>query len=165
MSLSALLAGPTLYARLSPDRLTVRNPKSGDTFDEPAVLAITQGQRKRVAAVGAAALAWSGTEPVDLLHPFAHQRSLVSDFTVGEQLLKFALQQLMRKGWLALSPRLVLHPPGDVLGGLTGIELRALREMALGAGAREVTIWQGPALSDAQLLSGQLPPTGQVLVA
>ena len=130
MSLSALLAGPTLYARLSPDRLTVRNPKSGDTFDEPAVLAITQGQRKRVAAVGAAALAWSGTEPVDLLHPFAHQRSLVSDFTVGEQLLKFALQQLMRKGWVSHQANLpagaeVLGPspepcPGEMLTDTLG---------------------------------------------
>ncbi len=165
MSLAALLAGPTLYARLSPDRLTVRNPKSGEVFDEPAVLAITRGQRRRVVAAGAAALAWAGNEPVDLLHPFAHPRSLVSDFTGGEQLLKFALQQLIRKGWLPLSPRLVLHPQGDAEGGLTGIELRAMREMALGAGAREVTIWQGPALSDAQLLSGQLPPSGEVLAA
>lgn len=43
------------------------------------------------------------------------------------------------------------------------MELRALRELALGCGASRATLWQGPALTDGELLSGQYPSTGQTL--
>lgn len=61
------------------------------------------------------------------------------------------------------SPRIVLHLPANPERGYTQMELRALRELALGCGASRATLWQGPALTDGELLSGQYPPTGQTL--
>ena len=63
----------------------------------------------------------------------------------------------------SVSPRVVLHPLGDPEGGFTRIEVRALHEMALGAGAAEVRLWQGRALSDEELLSGTFPADGNLL--
>lgn len=37
-------------------------------------------------------------------------------------------------------------------GGLSGIELRAIRELAFGAGARKVVIWEGKTLTDNEVI-------------
>ena len=165
MDLHALLGGPYLYVQLSPDRLKLRDVRSGRSFDQPAVLAIARSGPRRIVALGDQALACGAAEPVELVWPFAHPRSLVGDCVVGEQLLKAAIQTLLRGRWLAMAPRLLLHPLGDPAGGLTQVEQRALHELGRGAGAARVTLWQGPPLTDEQVLSGRYPPSGKVLAA
>src|SRR6185503_16609774 len=96
-------------------------------------------------------------------NPFAHPRTVVGDFTLGERVLKAFLRRLQSGAFLALSPRIVLHPSGNPAGGYTQVEARALHEMASGAGASNVVVWQGRALSDQEILSGQFPPEGKVL--
>jgi len=39
------------------------------------------------------------------------------------------------------SPVLILHPQQQPDGGLTQLTVRALRELAVGAGAREASVW------------------------
>lgn len=155
---------PTLYVQLSPERLTVRNPKTGAALSEPPEVAIESAPKPRLVAVGAAArAAGAGTPAVAVLNPFAHPRSLVSDFTVAEQLLKAFVRRLPGRGLLALAPRIVMHPQGDPAGGYTQVEIRALHEMALGAGASQVVVWQGRGLTDEELLSRRFPPEGRRL--
>ena len=161
----SLLGGACLYVRLSPERLVVRDARAGRMFDQAAVLAVTRAAPRRIVAVGdQAVLAAAGAQqPVDLVRPFAHPRTLMADYTAGEQLLKAAIQTVLRGRWLALSPRVLMHPVGEPVGGLTQVEIRALQEMALGAGAHRVTVWQGPQLTDEQVLARQYPAAGQVL--
>ncbi len=163
----AWLPHATLYAQLSPQRLLLRNAQIGALFDQPAVLALrakADGAHRQVVAVGAAALALSGQPGVTLAQPFVHPRVLLVDFVLAEKLLKAAMRAVWRPGWFALAPRLVLHPLGEAQGGLTAIELRALCELGQATGARQVQVWQGPPLTDAQLQSGQYPAQGQMLV-
>jgi rod shape-determining protein MreB len=87
----------------------------------------------------------------------------VSDFTAGEQLLKIFLRRVQGSSIFAISPKVVMHPQREPDGGFTQIEIRALHEMAMGAGASRVVVWQGRGLSDQELLSGQFPSGGQVL--
>jgi len=88
----------------------------------------------------------------------------VSDFTLAEQLLKaFARRVVQGRLRWAPSPAIVIHPLGEHCGGLTQVEIRALQELALGLGASGVQIWQGPALTDEQLLSGDFPDSGKFL--
>lgn len=161
----SLLGGACLYVRLSPERLVVRDARAGRMFDQAAALAVTRAAPRRIVAVGdQAVLAAAGAQqPVDLVRPFAHPRTLVADYTAGEQLLKAAIQTVLRGRWLALSPRVLMHPVGEPVGGLTQVEIRALQEMARGAGAHRVTVWQGPLLTDEQVLARQYPAAGQVL--
>jgi rod shape-determining protein MreB len=151
------------YVQVSPERLTVRNPKSGVSVSEPPEVAIVRDPKPRILGVGTAARSTQTDSSVEIVNPFAHPRSLVSDFTVGEQLLKAFLRRLNGHSLLTLSPTVVMHPLGNPAGGFTQVEIRALHELALGAGAAQVKVWQGRALTDEELLSGEFPAGGQVL--
>ncbi|MCZ8072858.1 MAG: rod shape-determining protein [Paucibacter sp.] len=151
---------PLLYIKISPELLTVRNVKTGAQLSEVPELAICGGNAKRVvlgfganARAAAATATAEGDQSSEIINPFAHPRSLVSDFTVGQVLLKTFVKHAHRATVFAPSPRIVMHPLGSPAGGFTQIERRALREMALGAGASEVVLWIGRELSDQDVQS------------
>lgn len=153
-----------LYLRLSPDRLTIRNVRTGAFISEVPEIAILRGPKKaQILGVGAEASLHRATPSVEVLNPFAHPRTMVGDFTAGEQLVKAFIRKLTGSSWLAAAPRVLFHPLGDPAGGFTQVEIRAFREMALGAGASDVLMWQGPELTDEQVRSNRLPSTGRLL--
>ncbi len=154
---------PPLYIRLSPHRLTVRNVKTGVFVSEVPEIAISRGPKPKVLGVGDEAALHRSNKVAQVINPFSHPRSLVSNFTCAEKLLKVFLRKVSSKGLLAASPRVVFHPLGDPAGGFTQVEIRAFHEMALGAGASEVMIWQGPELTDAQVASRDYPRSGEML--
>ena len=154
---------PPLYIRLSPFRLTVRNVKTGEFISEPPEIAISRGPKEKILGVGDGAALHKSSKSAQVVNPFAHPRSMMSDFTAGQALVKAFVLKLRKGGLFAPAPRVVFHPQGDPAGGFTQVEIRAFREMALGAGASEVIVWQGQDLTDEQVLSRQYPPTGQVL--
>ena len=141
-----------LLVEISPQRLSVRNLKSGLAVSEIPELAIDTKARK-VLAMGAQARAAAAQAPqCEVVNPFAHPRSLVSDFTSGELLLRAFVRRASPRHWLHPAPLVFLHPVGDPEGGYTQIERRALREMALGAGARNVALCIGGLPSDREML-------------
>ncbi|MDD5056945.1 MAG: rod shape-determining protein [Sideroxydans sp.] len=154
---------PIFYVQLSPQRLTVRNARTGESISEIPEVAIARVPKTSIVGFGAEARLHTTMQSVEITNPFAHPRTLVSDFTVGEQLLKAFLRRMVGSSIFAVSPKVVLHPLGDPEGGFTQIEIRALHEMAMGAGASKVIIWQGRALSDQELLSGKFPSDGSIL--
>ncbi len=156
--LSALT--PLLYIQISPERLTIRKPKSGQTRSEVPELAIGLPPERRVIAVGAQARPAAAAQSAELVNPFAHPRSLISDFTMAEQLLRHQLKAMHRPSWLAASPHIVIHPLGEPQGGFTQVELRALRELARAVGAAKVNVWTGRALTDEELLARRAPAGG-----
>ncbi len=154
-----------LYVQLSPTRLSVRDPRSGRSVAEVPEIAVraAPGRKPVVVDVGAQARAHAAEPDVRVLNPFAHPRSLVSDFVAAQQVFKALFRRVSGPAWLQPAPRAVLHPLGEHEGGLTQVELRALHELALGAGASGVRIWQGAALSDEQLLSREFGAAGALL--
>lgn len=163
MGIFSSLFGSLLYVQLSLDRLIVRDPKSGKAFSEPPEVAIAHAPEVKIVGVGSEARIHASERSVEIVNPFGHPRSLVSDFTVGEHLLKAVIARVNGRSVLSVSPRVVMHPLGDPAGGFTQVEIRAFHEMALGAGASEVKVWQGRVLNDQELLSGTFPTEGQVL--
>ena len=81
---------------------------------------------------------------------FSHKRSVIGDFTAAESLLK-ALVKEVQQGFV-LKMQMVIHPMERVDGGLSQIEERALRELAIGAGALRAVVWVGDALTDVQVV-------------
>lgn len=157
---------PLLYIAISPERLSVRNPKTGATWDEVPEIALQDQPKLLILAVGNRAREAAARTGARIAIPLAHPRSLVSDFVLAQQLLKHSVRTVLDKGsfWRFLpSPHIVLHLPANPEGGYTQTELRTLKELALGCGASRATLWQGPALTDGELLSGQYPATGQIL--
>jgi rod shape-determining protein MreB len=161
MKLLSLFA-PLLYVQISPDRLRVRDVKAGLEIAEPPQMAIAHKPKEKILAVGSSAATAKG-ESVEVVNPFGHPRSLVSDFTVGEQLLKAFIHRLRPHSALRMAPRVVMHPLGSPEGGYTQIEIRAFHEMALGAGASEVVVREGRPLTDQELLDGDFSAGGRVL--
>ena len=76
------------------------------------------------------------------VNPFAHPRSFVGNFLLAEKILQHGMREI-HKTRLRPSPRVVMHQLEKNEGGLTDIEDRVLRELAVGAGAREVIIYLG----------------------
>ena len=83
--------------------------------------------------------------------PFTTPRLLIGQFLVAESLLKRALKQVTKSGFLSVSPQVVIQPLEMLDGGLSEVEERVLREVAIGAGASKVVVWVGPQLTDAEV--------------
>ena len=145
---------PLVYIQIAPNLLTLKNLKTGLEISEVAEIALSLPPKPKVIlGAGAQARLASASEPAQLIQPFAHPRSLVSDFASAEALIRIQLQRVLGKGWLRVAPSVVMHPLGNPDGGFTQVELRAFREMALGAGASTARVWTGRPLANHELLS------------
>ena len=152
---------PLVYIQISPHLLTLKNLKTGLEISEVAEIALSLPPKPKVIlGAGAQARLASASEPAQLIQPFAHPRSLVSDFASAQALIRIQLQRVLGKGWLRVAPSVVMHPLGNPDGGFTQVELRAFREMALGAGASTARVWTGRPLANHELLSDQAALSG-----
>ncbi len=79
---------------------------------------------------------------------FTTKRLLVGQFSVAEKLLKKAIKKAYKINWLSASPMVVIHPMEMIEGGLSEVEKRVFKELAAGAGARKIVVWEGHELSD-----------------
>ncbi len=157
-----LFAAP-LYIRISPYKLSVRNVKTGLSISEIPEIALSRGPNPRILDIGEKAALHKSSKTAVVINPFAHPRSMVSDFTTGQQVLKAFVRQLNKRSRFRLAHRMVMHLAGEPAGGFTQVEIRAFHEMALGAGASSVIVWQGPELTNEQILTRRYPTTGQIL--
>lgn len=153
--LSALT--PAIYVQISPDRLTIKNLKSGVVISEIPEMAISAPPKPRILAIGPEARGAAASQAGEVVNPFAHPRSMASDFTVAEQMLKHYLRRALGHSLLELAPAVVIHPLGSPAGGFTQVERRAFREMALGAGASKVMVWTGRVLTDQEAMTWNFP--------
>lgn len=83
--------------------------------------------------------------------PFTTARLLIGQFVSAEATLKDVLKQFTKGRLLPVVPRVVIHPMEMVEGGLSEIEERIFREVAIGAGASKVVVWVGRELNDAEV--------------
>jgi rod shape-determining protein MreB len=150
---------PVIYVQISPERVTLKNLRSGESISEVPELAVSAPPKQKLLAIGAQARIAASAELAQVVNPFAHPRSLVSDFTLAEQLIKHQLARILGNPLLRIAPDVVIHPLGDPAGGFTQVERRAFREMAFGAGASKVLVWTGRPLTDQEILAKQ-PPSG-----
>ncbi len=141
-----------VYVRIGSKELYLRGVDSHREWrDYPALAATKPNPYRDLVAIGKEAIEAVSldSENLELLEPFAHPRSIVSDFDAGEELLKGALR-ILHKGRF-YEPVLVLHPLEKLEGGITEVEERVLVEMAESAGARRGCVWTGRQLTDEEL--------------
>lgn len=82
---------------------------------------------------------------------FTTKRLLVGQFTVAEDTLRKGLNELL--GRHLFNPRILIQPVDMIEGGLSEVEERVLRELAVGIGAIKTKIWTGRELTDQQVLN------------
>jgi rod shape-determining protein MreB len=116
----------------------------GIVLNEPSVVAIrtdkARGSIKSVAAVGEEAKRMLGRTPhnIEAIRPM--KDGVIADFTVTEKMLQYFIHKVHEARFLRPSPRVLICVPV----GSTQVERRAIRESALGAGARDVYLIDEP---------------------
>ena len=115
----------------------------GIVLDEPSVVAIKEGRAgadKIVAAVGLEAKLMVGRTPGNIKAIRPMKDGVIADFHVTEKMLQHFIHKLHANKFFRPSPRVLVCVPC----GSTQVERRAIRESALGAGAREVYLIEEP---------------------
>lgn len=119
-------------------------PGKGIVLDEPSVVALRkdpQTGQSSVVAVGLEAKRMLGRTPGNIVAMRPMKDGVIADFMVTEKMLQHFIHSVHEnRRFLRPSPRVLICVPC----GSTQVERRAIRESALGAGAREVYLIEEP---------------------
>ncbi|HVY73022.1 MAG TPA: rod shape-determining protein [Candidatus Paceibacterota bacterium] len=111
----------------------------GIVVNEPSVVAVNQ-KTGQVVAVGRAAKDMLGRTPGHLTAVRPLVDGVVSDFEATEEMIAYLINQAQGVSRKMLGPRAVIGVPA----GITNVEMRAVKDAAQNAGAREVHIVEEP---------------------
>ena len=110
----------------------------GVLLDEPSVVALNT-MTQEIVAVGHEAKRMIGRAPDTIMPIRPLKDGVIADFEACEQMLRFFIQAVHKRRYLA-KPRLVVCVPS----GITAVEQRAVKEAGYQAGARRVYIVEEP---------------------
>ena len=130
----------------------------GIVLDEPSVVAINR-DTGGILAVGLEAKKMIGRTPGNIVAIRPLKDGVIADFDTTERMLRYFIQKVHRRRYLA-KPRIVVCVPS----GITGVEQRAVKDAGYAAGARKVYIIEEPM---AAAIGAGLPihePTGNMVV-
>jgi rod shape-determining protein MreB len=117
---------------------------AGIVLDEPSVVAVHQdtnrGGPRTIAAVGIEAKRMLGRTPGNLTTIRPLKDGVIADFVVTEKMLQHFIRKVHARRFFSPSPRVLICVPC----GSTQVERRAIRESAIGAGARETYLIPEP---------------------
>ncbi len=133
----------------------------GVILSEPSVVAVKTDLRRgpRIVAVGTDAKKMLGRTPDNIRAIRPMKDGVIADFEVTEAMLKHFIFKIHRRRHL-VKPRIVVCIPS----GITQVEMRAVRDAAKSAGAREVFLVEEPI---AAAIGANLPitePTSSMIV-
>ena len=117
---------------------------AGIVLNEPSVVAIHQdpnrGGPRTIAAVGTDAKQMLGRTPGNLTTIRPLKDGVIADFVVTEKMLQHFIRKIHERRFFNPSPRVLVCVPV----GSTQVERRAIKESAIGAGAREAYLIPEP---------------------
>src|SRR3954465_2941898 len=102
-------------------------------LNEPSVVAIDQ-EMKKIKGVGREAKRMLGRTPDGRIAVRPMKDGVIADFDVTEKMLRYFLTLIIENHVFKVKPRVIVCVPS----GITEVEKRAVRDSALGAGAKEV---------------------------
>lgn len=111
----------------------------GIVITEPSVVTVND-KTGQVVAIGREAKIMLGKTPSHVRAVRPLSRGVISDFEVTQELLAYMIRRAQGDKTRLLGPRVVVGVPT----GVTNVESRAVRDAALGSGAREVYIVEEP---------------------
>ena len=93
-----------------------------------------------------------GWESIHSELPFTTDRLLVGTFSAAESALTKLLKSINAGSLFKKSPQVVIQPMELIEGGLSEVEERIFKELALGAGAFKVVLHTGSELTDSEAI-------------
>ena len=131
----------------------------GIVINEPSIVAMNQ-KTGQVVAVGQQAKDMLGRTPPHIVAVQPVVDGVISDFEVTSEMLSYLIGKAQAGHTKLLGPRVVIGIPS----GITSVEVRAVRDAARAAGAREVHIIEEPM---AAAIGIELPvhePSGSMVI-
>lgn len=131
----------------------------GIVINEPSIVAINQ-KTGAVVAVGAQAKEMLGRTPAHIMAVQPVIDGVISDFEITAEMLSYLINKAQAGHTKLLGPRVAVGVPS----GITSVEVRAVRDAARAAGAREVFIIEEPL---AAAIGIELPihePSGNMVI-
>jgi rod shape-determining protein MreB len=130
----------------------------GIVLSEPSVVALST-KDNRVKAVGADALAMLGREPesIEVVRPM--RNGVIADYDITEAMLKYFIKKASSRFGLS-KPEVMICIPA----GVTTVEMRAVKEAAISAGARYAYLIREPL---AAAIGANIPvaqPSGNLII-
>ena len=112
-------------------------------LNEPSVVALRNEKgvsESTVIAVGQEAKNMLGRTPgaIEAIRPM--KDGVIADFKVTEKMLQFFMKKVLKSGFFSPSPKVLICVPC----GATQVERRAIKESAVGGGARDVYLIEEP---------------------
>lgn len=111
----------------------------GIVLNEPTIVAINR-KTGQLVAVGKEAKAMQGRTPshIEVVRPLVE--GVISDFEVTEEMLSYLISNVRGLSRTIIAPRVLIGVPC----GITNVEMRAARDAAKNAGARDVFLIEEP---------------------
>ncbi|OIP78413.1 MAG: rod shape-determining protein [Parcubacteria group bacterium CG2_30_44_11] len=111
----------------------------GIVLNEPSIVAINR-KTGQLVAVGNEAKAMLGRTPnhIEVVRPLVE--GVISDFEVTEEMLAYFINKVRSERYTLIAPRVLVGVPS----GITNVEMRAARDAAKNAGARDVFLIEEP---------------------
>ncbi|HEV3245534.1 MAG TPA: rod shape-determining protein [Candidatus Paceibacterota bacterium] len=131
----------------------------GIVINEPSIVAINQ-KTGQIVAVGQQAKDMLGRTPSHIVAVQPVVDGVISDFEITSEMLAYLINKAQEGHTKMLGPRVAVGVPS----GITSVEVRAVRDAARAAGAREVHIIEEPM---AAAIGIELPihtPTGNMII-
>jgi rod shape-determining protein MreB and related proteins len=131
----------------------------GIIINEPTIAAINR-KTGQLVAVGRDAKSMLGRAPahIDVVRPLVD--GVISDFEVTEEIVSYFISRVRAQTRMFIAPRVIIGVPC----GITNVEMRAARDAARNAGARDVYLIEEPM---AAAIGAKLPvakPVGSMII-
>lgn len=156
---AGLLTANSIAVDLGTANTLVYVKGEGIVLNEPSVVAIDR-ETKKIKGVGLEAKRMLGRTPEGVLAVRPMKDGVIADFEITEKMLRFFLELIIKNHPFRVKPRVIVCVPS----GITEVERRAVRDSALGAGAKEVFMVAEPM---AAAIGVGLPvetPTGNMVI-
>jgi rod shape-determining protein MreB len=119
--------------------------EKGIILNEPSVVAIRYApggglNNKSILAVGTDAKKMLGRTPGSIKAIRPMKDGVIADFKITEKMLQHFIRKVLHSGFFSPSPKVLICVPC----GATQVERRAIKESAVGAGARDVYLIEEP---------------------
>ncbi len=131
----------------------------GIVVQEPSIVVVNK-QNGKIEAVGNRAKEMLGKTPNNVVAIKPMRDGVIADFEIAERMLDYFIKRAMNNRGFLLRPRIIIGIPT----GITQVERRAVKDVALRAKASEVYIVEQPM---AAAVGADLPisePTGNMIV-
>jgi rod shape-determining protein MreB len=131
----------------------------GIVVQEPSIVVVNK-QSGKVEAVGKRAKEMLGKTPTDIITIKPMRDGVIADFEIAEKMIDYFIKQATNNRMFLIRPRIVIGIPT----GITQVERRAVKDVALRAKASDVYLVQQPVSAS---VGADLPisePTGNMIV-